>query len=116
MVEYNKNKFSPNTKFNFIHLDLYNYMDKIKPGELCILKDVLQHWSTKCIDRFLEYLITSKKFKYILICNCCYQENSDSDIKNGDFRYLSCDYLPLKKFNPIKLFNYKSKEVSIIKI
>jgi SAM-dependent methyltransferase len=116
VIEYNKNKFVLNSKINFIHLDFYNNMDKIEGGELCILKDVLQHWSTNSINIFLDYLITSKKFKYILICNCCYQEQCNTDIKDGEFRYLSCDFLPLKKFNPVKIFNYKSKEISIIKI
>jgi hypothetical protein len=114
VVEYNKKKLFPNSKYNFIHLDIYNEMNKINGGDLCILKDVLQHWSTNSINIFLEHLISSKKFKYILICNCCYQENSNIDIVDGGFRYLSCDFLPLKKFNPVKLFKYKSKEISVI--
>ena len=40
----------------------------------------------------------------------------DLDIQNGDWRQLSCEYLPLKKFNPIKLYNYHSKEVCVIEI
>jgi len=116
VIEYNNNKFSLNSKFNFIHLDFYSEMDKIEGGDLCILKDVLQHWTTNSINIFLEHLIASKKFKYILICNCCYQTQSNTDINNGGFRYLSCDFLPLKKFNPVKIFTYKSKEISLITI
>ena len=114
VVEHNKKRFESNSKYNFINLDIYSEINKINEGELCILKDVLQHWSTYNINTFLEQLISSKKFKYILICNCCFQENSNIDIDDGGFRYLSCDFLPLKKFNPVKLFNYKSKEVSVI--
>ena len=36
--------------------------------------------------------------------------------KNGEWRKLSCEYFPLKKYNPTKLFNYNSKEVSVIEI
>lgn len=91
-------------------------MNKIEGGELCILKDILQHWSINCINNFLEYIVLCKKFKYILICNCCYQEEDNTEINDGGFRYLSCNYFPLKKFNPIKIFNYNSKEISIIKL
>ncbi len=80
------------------------------------MKDVLQHWSLDNIYTFLDYLIEYKKFKYILICNCCDQKQDNTDIQNGKWRALSCDYLPLKKYNPVKLYNYYSKEVSVIEI
>jgi len=80
------------------------------------LKDVIQHWSLDYIYNFLDYLVEYKKFKYILICNCCNQTQDNADIHIGGWRQLSCDYFPLKKYNPIKLFNYHSKEVSIIEI
>ena len=104
------------SKYTFTHLDFYNNKEKIINGELCILKDVIQHWSLNNIYNFLDYLIESKKFKYILICNCCNQTQDDTNIQDGDWRPLSCNYLPLKKDNPIKLYNYHSKEVSIIEI
>jgi hypothetical protein len=101
-------------KFSFIHLDFYNNKEKIINGDLCILKDVIQHWTLDNIYNFLDYLIESKKFKYILICNCNYQNTDNTDIINGDFRPLSCDYFPLKKYNPTKLYNYNTKEVCVI--
>ena len=103
-------------KYTFIHLDFYNNKENIINGELCILKDVIQHWSLDNIYTFLDYLTTTKKFKYILICNCCNQTQHNTDIKNGQWRELSCEYFPLKKYNPIKLYKYHSKEVSVIKI
>ena len=115
VVEYNSSQFSL-PKYSFIHLDFCNNKETIIEGELCILKDVIQHWSLKNIYNFLDYLIEHKKFKYILICNCCNQTTDNTDIKDGDFRCLSCDYLPLKKYNPTKIFNYQSKEVSFIQI
>ena len=63
----------------------------------------------------LYYIIKSKKFKYILIINCCNQkiDNEDTPLRS---RPLSCNFLPLKKYNAIKISNYYSKEISIIKI
>jgi hypothetical protein len=79
------------------------------------LKDVVQHWALKNIYEFLDYLVENKTFKYILICNCCSQKKDNTDISSGGFRCLSCEYLPLKKYNPTKLYNYDTKEVSVIK-
>jgi hypothetical protein len=115
IINYNlKHYDSP--KYFFTHLDFCNYKERIMNGDLCILKDVIQHWSLDNIYTFLDYLVENKNFKYILICNCCNQTQDNTDIQNGDFRPLSCDYFPLKKYNPIKLYNYHSKEVCIIKI
>ena len=115
VIDYNNketNKDMP--KYSFIHLDFYNNKDIIVNSDMCILKDVIQHWSLDNIYNFLDFLVENKKFKYILICNCCDQKSNNTNIKDGNFRELSCDYLPLKKYNPIKLYNYDTKEVSVI--
>lgn len=103
-------------KYSFVHLDFFTYKEDIINGDLCILKDVIQHWSLDNIYLFLDYLVEHKKFKYILICNCCNQTQDNTDIQNGDCRGLSCEYLPLKKYNAVKLYNYHTKEVSIIEV
>jgi hypothetical protein len=113
VIDYNSTQHSL-PKYSFIHLDFCNNPEKIVNGELCILKDVIQHWSLDNIYKFLDYLVEYKKFKYILICNCCNQTQDNTNIPNGGWRLLSCDYLPLKKYNPIKLYNYHTKEVSVI--
>ena len=115
ITDYNSKHHSL-SKYSFIHLDFCNNKENIINGELCILKDVIQHWDLDNIYKFLNYLIEYKKFKYILICNCCYQTEDNTNIQIGDFRPLSCEYFPLKKYNPTKLYNYHSKEVSVIKI
>jgi hypothetical protein len=115
IIEYHL-KQHPLGKYSFIHLDFYNNKENIINGDMCILKDVLQHWSLDNIYNFLDYLVKYKKFKYILICNCCNQTQDNTDIKNGDSRPLSCNYFPLKKYNPIKLYKYNTKEVSVIEI
>jgi hypothetical protein len=113
VIEYNTTQHAL-PKYSFFHLDFCNNKESIVDGDLCILKDVVQHWSLTNIYTFLDYLVACKKFKYILICNCCNQTNDNPDINDGDGRPLSCNYFPLKKYNPFKLFNYHTKEVSVI--
>jgi hypothetical protein len=115
VIEYNSSQNSF-PKYSFTHLDFCNNKESIINGDMCILKDVIQHWSLDNIYTFLDYLVENKKFRYIFICNCCNQNADDTDIQNGDFRALSCNYLPLKKYNPIKLYNYHSKEISVIEV
>jgi hypothetical protein len=114
LTQYGLLSIESRPKFSFIHLDFYNNKENIINSDLCILKDVIQHWSLDNIYNFLDYLVESKKFKYILICNCNYQRKDNTDITNGGFRPLSCDYLPLKKYNPTKVYNYNTKEVCVI--
>jgi hypothetical protein len=112
----NKNYENNNSRFNFIHLDFFTKREEIIGGDLCIIKDVIQHWCLKDIYTFLDYLVSSKKFKYILVCNCCYQTKHDTDIVNGNFRPLNSNYYPLKKYNFITQFKYDTKEVCGLKL
>jgi hypothetical protein len=112
LIDYNsKQHLLP--KYSFIHLDFYNNKENIINSDLCILKDVIQHWKMDEIYNFLDYLVDCKKFKYIIICNCCNQTKDNPD-NDGRSTPLSINFFPLKKYNPIKLYNYKSKEVSVI--
>jgi hypothetical protein len=113
IIDYNSKQYSL-PKYSFTHLDFCNNKESIMNGDMCILKDVIQHWSLDNIYHFLDYLVENKKFKYILICNCCHQNQDNTDISNGNFRPLSCHYFPLKKYNPIKLYNFHTKEFSVI--
>jgi len=104
-------------KYKFIHLDISNNKEDIIGGDMCILKDILCHWKLNNIYTFLDYLVESRKFKYILITNCCGQTEDNTDItEHGCFHSLSCNYFPLKKYNIKKLCNYNSKEISVINI
>jgi hypothetical protein len=114
VVDYNLKQHSL-PKYSFIHLDFFNKKESIINGELCILKDVIQHWKMDEIYTFLDYLIENKVFKYILLCNCCNQKE-DNPENEGRSTPLSCDFFPLKKYNPVKLYKYHTKEVSVIYI
>lgn len=115
IIEYNSRQHSL-PKYSFMHLDFCNNKETIINGDICILKDVIQHWSLDDIYKFLDYLVINKKFKYILLCNCSNGAKDNIDIENGKWRPLSFEFLPLKKYFPIKLYTYETKEVSVIKI
>ena len=114
IIDYNT-KIYQAPKYTFQQLDFCNNPDKIQPAELYILKDVLQHWKMEEIYPFLDYLVEQKKCKYILIVNCCNQIR-DNPENNGRSTPLSISFFPLKKYNPKKLYNYHTKEVSVIEI
>jgi hypothetical protein len=68
IIDYNT-KHNPSPKYSFIHLDFFNNKETIKDCDLCILKDVIQHWSCESIYNFIDYLLKFKNIKYILLCN-----------------------------------------------
>jgi hypothetical protein len=105
--------------YRFHHLDFFHKREEIESADLCILKDVLIHWNCENIDSFLSYLIRSKKFKWILLCNCSQQIEDNHDIKTGDYRPITANMNPLKKFNPVIIYTFISnvpKEVCIITV
>lgn len=113
VVDNNSQNFAK-PKFEFIHLDFCKKMKKLKKSDLCIIKDVIQHWSLDHIYTFMDYLVKSKKFKYVLLINCAYQTSDNTEIHTGDFRPLSYQFLPLKKYNPVKLLRYGLKEILLL--
>ena len=99
---------------SFETLDCFAERNCLPPADLCILKDVLQHWSTDEIYEFLDDIVASKRYSYILICNCSKQKKNNKDIRTGLQRQLSAALLPLKRYAAVPVFTYKTKEVSII--
>ena len=67
-----KHKTQNYTEYKFEYADLSNQQcrNSLKSTDLCIIKDVLQHWSNKDIIEFMDFLIKSNKYKYILLINC----------------------------------------------
>ena len=113
IIDYNT-MYNASPKYSFIYCDFCNNKEIIKDCDLCILKDVIQHWSCKSIYNFIDYLLEFKKIKYILICNDYKQSHDDEDTVDGGYRPLSLNYFPLKKYNPTKIFNYNDKEIYMI--
>ena len=114
VIEHNQSNHDLD-KCSFVHLDIFNEWTQIKPADVCIIKDVLQHWRTSDIYTFLDAIAISKNFKYILICNCCDQEDHNVDLYvTGGFRKLSANFFPLARYDPIIIYKYNTKEVSLI--
>ena len=113
IIKVNKNKYP---QYKFIHLDFIHNTNILENGDLCIIKDVLQHLCNKDINNLLEYLVNSKKYKYIMICNCCNQTNDNQDINNGEWRPLSSSKKPLNNYNATIIYEYFTKEVSLISL
>lgn len=116
IIDINKEKHKNMSKYKFTCLDILNDWEKIDSADICIIKDVLQHWKLKDIYSFLDNICLSKKFKYILICNCCDQKYDNEDAYSvGAFRQLSAKFYPLKRYDATIVFKYHTKEISIIK-
>ncbi len=113
LIDCNRSSYKA-PKYNFRHLDFCQNKDKLISADLCILKDVLQHWPLSDINAILDYFVETKKYKYILITNCSAQAMHNVDIPTGSWRPLSADFYPLKKYNPVKLYNYAGKEICLI--
>ena len=100
-------------QFIFKHLDILNNIDVIEDtGDLCILKDILQHWTSEEIKYFLDKLV-KKNFKHIIIVNGSKQEYDNQDTPHRS-RPLSIKYEPLKSYNFKVIFNYHDREVSLL--
>ena len=80
---------------------------------------MLQHWPYKTIIEVMDYLVASKKYKYILIINCykkdgVFDKNFKKDIEFGQWHPLSIHSYPLRKYKGVELFQWDTKEVSLI--
>lgn len=84
-------------------------LNDMKKADLLIVKDVLQHWTDVEISRFMSFQSRTKRYKYILITNCSYNDNITKYIKTGEFRTLNKEHVVLKKYNLIELFKYNTK-------
>lgn len=113
IVDYNSTQHPP-PKYRFVHSDFAANKESIGPADMCILKDVLQHWPLATIYEFLDFVVEARLFTFVLICNCGYQTQDDTNIPSGGFRPLSYAHLPLRKYHPQVLYRYGTKEVSVI--
>ena len=123
VIDYNNDKFKEHKHFHFIHSDFTSVKDRenINNADLCIIKDVLQHLPNDIIIKFMDYIVKSHKFKYILLINCynTTPENTKDyrkDIVGGEFSSLSALRYPLNKYDAKVIYKWDTKEVSLIKV
>ncbi len=107
-IEYDK----PN--FNFFHLDILEGRDQIKSADLLIVKDVMQHWDDPSTEQFVDWVINSKKFKYVIINNCVDGRNGMTQKgSNGGWRGLSSEHPIFKNRGFVPMLRYNTKEVMV---
>ena len=104
----------PRAKYTFHALDIYQQRDRLVGADVCILKDILQHWSQQHIRTFLDDVIHRGLYRRILICNCRNQHDDKEDIQDGGGRGLTATMEPLRSYGAKVLYTYHSKEVSVI--
>jgi len=121
LIQNHKARINNPQKYTFITADFTkkSELERLKPADLCILKDVLQHWPFRTITKVMDYLVSCKKYKYILVVNCykkddIFDRTYKKDIKMGEWHPLSTYSYPLNRYKGIKLFNWDTKEVSLI--
>ena len=100
-----------NENRRFEHLDVVTNIDKLPSADLCIIKDVLQHYQNGVIISILDGIISNKLYKYILLTNCSYQWDEKREFQMGDFRPLNKDMFPLNKYELTKMISYDTKDV-----
>lgn len=107
--------------YKFEHLEFSTCVPEIQDAELYIIKDVLQHWSSSRISRFLREVLTTKpRLRYLLLCNCAEPEDwPEDDIGDGGWRPLFAARSPLREFSPTVLMHFPSlpnkKEVCLLR-
>mmetsp|Transcript_121334 Transcript_121334/g.387810 ORF Transcript_121334/g.387810 Transcript_121334/m.387810 type:complete len:291 (-) Transcript_121334:9-881(-) len=107
--------------YAFEHLEFSTHVSEIRDAELYIVKDVLQHWSSARVTRFLEEILSSKpRLRFVLLCNCAEPEDwPEDDIGDGGWRPLLAARPPLKAFEPEVLLRFRSlpnlKEVCVLR-
>lgn len=110
VIEANRNQWGPQG-YAFEHLEFSTCVPDIRDAELYILKDVLQHWSSARISRFLRELLSSKNsLRFVLLCNCAEPEDwPEDDIADGGWRPLFASRPPLCEFGPRVLLCFPSR-------
>jgi len=90
--------------------------DTMVEADLLIVKDVLQHWLDKEVTDFLDKVLSSGKYKYILSINCDCDENSREPLGFvGGWRRLGASHFILQKYGFMSVFKYQTKSVCLLK-
>jgi hypothetical protein len=101
-------------KFNFTHLDIFKNKDQIKDADLFVIKDVMQHWDDSATKEFVDWIIKTNKFKFVLITNCSPGRNGmTQEGSNGGWRGLSCEHPIFKNRGFVPMLRYHTKEVML---
>ena len=105
---------------NFIHMDALKNKDKLMKGDLCIIKDLFDYIKNDDISELLDHIIKTKSYRFIVLSHCFHNKPSISCVSdiscNGEYRQITCKHEVIKKYNPIVLFRFKSKETLLLHV
>ena len=85
--------------------------DDIPEGDIYLIKDVFQHWTESRMRWFLEQWKKYNKSKYLLSINCKKNGFGYQKMSSLYHRNIDCSDRVFDGFNPISIFEYKTKEV-----
>jgi len=108
VIDYNQSEYTTNT-VKFQHADFTK--SDLPSADVYLVKDVLQHVDNASLTRFLD----NAKCRYLVITNCWQDAVDNQDNKDiGQTRPLSALKYPLKKWNPVILGHFSTKEISVV--
>lgn len=96
---------------DFRLLDFYIQRDEIPSADVLLCKDVLHHWPNEWVEKWLKYLIESKRWKTLLLCQDHKQLSEGQDCHLGGYRAVNYRMNPLKQFDLIKVCDVHHKHL-----
>lgn len=113
VIEQNSQKYKDD-HIDFLCLDVQKHFEEIPNTDLCVIKDVFQHWVDEDIREFLEKWKKSKKSKQIIIVNCYKgMKNYEINETGSDLRGLDSANKVFEGYNIRSLLRYNTKEVCL---
>jgi Mannosyltransferase putative len=101
----------------WLHLDLDTDRDILPDGDMCLVKDVFQHWPNEMVREWLDWAILKRKWKWLLVTNDRNQAGGDGeDTWLGGYRGLNPSFAPLKEFGFQLVAEYLHKAVLLKKL
>lgn len=102
-------KLYGNEKRLYFTLDIHKNYDTIDSGDVLLCKDVLHHWPTEMVVNWLDSLLKSKKWKYLLLCQDAKQLADNQDCHLGGYRALNPKMYPLNRYPIVQTINIHHK-------
>lgn len=103
VIEANRQRYGLHYRFECLDVT----RDTLPPGDLVIMKDVLQHWPNDAIQAFLPRL---EKYRFAILTNCAYQGPSlNTEIAMTGFRPLDLRQAPFF-FEAEEILRYHSDD------
>lgn len=98
----------------FLCLDIFEQREQLPEADVALIKDVLQHWTNRMIQTWLDWLVQSGKYRWIVLTNDANQLSPCQDTHLGGCRGLQPNWPPLKRFRPQTILTYQHKAVVLL--